>query len=140
MARNTYQTYLMHSVDGSQYEKLIDIKEYPDLGGAPEMLDTTTLSDPMQTNMPGIQSMDALTFTANYDLANYRKLKLLEGKEENYAVWLGGERLEGVEKPSGDEGKFAFKGRLSVFANGGGVNEITGMTITIGASTPVEEN
>ena len=51
---------------GTDYEKLIDIKEFPDLGGDPEMLETTTLSDNMQTYIAGIQSLDALSFTANY--------------------------------------------------------------------------
>ena len=41
MAISTYKIFLMSSTDGSQYEKLIDIKSFPDLGGAPEMLETT---------------------------------------------------------------------------------------------------
>ena len=53
---------------GNTYEKLIDIKEFPDLGGDPEMLETTTLSDKMQTYIAGIQSLDALSFTSNYTL------------------------------------------------------------------------
>jgi len=46
MAISTYKTFLMHEQSGT-YEKLIDIKEFPDLGGAPEMIDVTTLSDKM---------------------------------------------------------------------------------------------
>ena len=33
------------------------------------MLETTTLSDNMQTYIPGVQSLDALEFTANYTKA-----------------------------------------------------------------------
>ena len=40
MAINTYKVFLMQKVE-STYEKLIDIKDFPDLGGAPEMLETT---------------------------------------------------------------------------------------------------
>ena len=41
MAISTYKVFLMHKASGSDsYEKLIDIKDYTDLGGAPEMLDT----------------------------------------------------------------------------------------------------
>ncbi len=39
------------------------------------MLETTTLSDKMQTYIPGIQSLDSLEFTANYTLEEYKKLK-----------------------------------------------------------------
>ena len=40
MAISTYKIFLMQK-NTSAWEKLIDIKEFPDLGGAPEMLETT---------------------------------------------------------------------------------------------------
>ena len=46
---NTYMSYLMTSEDGATWTKLIDIKEFPDLGSTPPTLDTTTLSDNMHT-------------------------------------------------------------------------------------------
>ena len=50
MAISTYKIFLMKKATaGETYEKVIDIKDFPDLGGAPEMLETTTLSDKMQT-------------------------------------------------------------------------------------------
>lgn len=137
MARSTYKTFLMYAASGSTYTKLIDIKDFPDLGGAPEMLETTTLSDPMQTNIPGIQGLDSLEFTANYTMDDYEKLKALESQDLNLAVWFGGSESGGTVTPSGDEGKFKFTGRLSVYVAGGGVNEVTDMKITIAASTPI---
>jgi hypothetical protein len=137
MAISTYKVFLMKSTEGSVYEKLIDIKDFPDLGGSPEMLETTTLSDSMQTYIPGIQSLDALEFTANYTKADFDDLKELEGKEMSYAVWFGGTVEGGVATPTGSDGKFNFKGQLSVFPVGGGVNEVVGMTITIAPSTPI---
>ena len=129
MARSTYKTYLMYKEsDASQYAKLIDIKDFPDMGGAPEMLETTTLSDNMTTNIPGIQSLDALEFTANYTKEDYSKVKALEGKDIAYAVYF---------EEEGDEGKFTFKGMLSVYVAGGGVNEVVDMKLTIAASTPI---
>lgn len=127
MARSTYGIYLMHKVSDT-FEKLIDIKDFPDLGGAPEMLETTTLSDSMQTYIPGIQSLDGLEFNANYTKADFTKLKALEGKDEEYAVYFG---------EDGVDGKFEFSGSLSVFPVGGGVNEVVGMTISIAPSTPI---
>lgn len=138
MAISTYKIFLMKKAStGDTYEKVIDIKDFPDLGGAPEMLETTTLSDKMQTYIPGIQSLDALEFTANYTKEDFTKLKALEGKEESYAVWFGGTEIDGVLTPSGSDGKFEFKGQLSAFPVGGGVNEVVDMTVTIAPSTPI---
>ena len=74
MAISTYKIFLMQKTS-TDWEKVVDIKEFPDLGGSPEMLETTTLSDRMQTYIPGIQSLDALEFTTNYTLDDYKKLK-----------------------------------------------------------------
>ena len=136
MAISTYKIFLMQK-EGSEWTKVVDIKEFPDLGGAPEMLETTTLSDKMQTYIPGIQSLDSLEFTANYTLADYKTLKALEGTEKEYAVWFGGTESAGSLTPSGSDGKFTFKGQLSVYANGGGTNEVVEMTITIAPSSVI---
>lgn len=137
MAISTYKIFLMMKGDGSTYQKLVDIKDFPDLGGAPEMLETTTLSDKMQTYIPGIQSIDALEFTANYTKTDFTTLKALEGQEKEYAVWFGASNNSGTLTPDGSDGKFEFKGQLSVFPVGGGVNEVVDMTITIAPSTPI---
>ncbi len=136
MAISTYKIFLMKK-SGETWSKLIDIKDFPDLGGSPELLETTTLSDSMQTYIPGIQSLDALEFTANYNLADYTALKAMEGTETDFAVWFGGTESGGTLTPTGSDGKFEFTGSLSVFASGGGVNEVVDMTITIAPSTPI---
>lgn len=137
MAISTYKVFLMKKGTGNAYEKVVDIKDFPDLGGAPEMLETTTLSDSMQTYIPGIQSLDAMEFTANYTKADYTTLKALEGQANEYSVWFGGTESGGVLTPTGSDGKFNFTGMLSVFVVGGGVNEVVDMTITIAPSTPI---
>lgn len=138
MAISTYKVFLMKKGDSDEiYSKLCDIKEFPDLGGEPEMLETTTLSDNMQTYIAGIQSLDGLSFTANYDMVTFKKLKELEGKEDSYAVWFGGTGTGNAVTPDGSNGKFAFKGQLSVFPVGGGVNEVVDMNISIAPSTPI---
>ena len=140
MAISTYKIFLMMKSEGSTYQKLVDIKDFPDLGGAPEMLETTTLSDKMQTYIPGIQSLDALEFTANYTKTDFTTLKALEGQEKEFAVWFGASNSGGTLTPDGSDGKFEFKGQLSVFPVGGGVNEVVDMTITIAPSTPITMN
>ncbi len=130
--------FLMHKVaSAASWSKLIDIKEFPDLGGDPDMLETTTLSDKMQTFIAGIQSMDGLSFTSNYTLPDYKSLKALEGKQEDYAVWFGGTESGGSVTPTGSDGKFSFKGQLSVYPTGGGVNEVVGMNITIAPTSVI---
>ena len=135
MATNTYGTYLMHK-NGSAYEKLTDITEFPDLGQDPDMLETTTLSDNMRTFILGIQNNDAMTFNSNYDPTAYQALKALANQTKSYAVWFG-HTSAGV--PDGNLGKFNFDGQLSVHPTGGGVNEVRGMSITIAPSSVITE-
>lgn len=138
MAISTYKVFLMKKgTEPDTYEKLVDIKEFPDLGGEPEMLETTTLSNNMQTYIAGIQSLDGLSFTANYDMTDFQKLKALEGQTNSYAVWFGGQESDGVVTPDGSNGKFEFDGQLSVYPVGGGVNEVVDMNISIAPSTPI---
>jgi hypothetical protein len=136
MASSTYKSFLMVK-NSSAYEKLIDIKSYPDLGGAPELLDATTLSDPMTVNVMGIQTLEALEFECNYTLADYTKLKEMAGEENDFAIWLGGTETAGVVTPTGSDGKFNFKGQLDVYVNGGGVNEVRNMTVVIAATSAI---
>ena len=136
MAISTYKVFLMKK-ESEAYKKLVDIKDFPDLGGSPEMLETTTLSDKMQTYIPGIQSLDALEFNANYTKEEFTKLKALEGQELELAVWFGGDEANGTLTPTGNDGKFNFKGYVSVFVVGGGTNEVVGMTVAVAPSTPI---
>lgn len=134
MAISTYQTYLMYK-DSSSFKKVVDIKSFGDLGGVPENLDTTTLSDKAKTSILGIQGQEAIEFEANYTKEDFTTVKALEGTEHDFAIYMGASS-EGT--PDGSNGKFTFKGNLSVFVKGGGVNEVTGMTISIAPSTPID--
>lgn len=137
MAISTYKVFLMYKAS-STYNKLVDIKEFPDIGGDPDVLETTTLSDAMQTFIMGIQTNDALAFTANYDVTDYQTLKNLEGEAKDYAIWFGGtDNANGVATPTGSAGKFSFKGEISTHVVGGGVNEVVDMSITIAPTTPI---
>ena len=139
MAISTYRVFLMHKESSaSEYTKLLDIKSFPDLGGEPEMLETTTLSDNMNTYVAGVQSLESMSFDANYSKEDFEKCKALEGKDHDYAVWFGGTGDGSALTPTGEHGKFVFKGQMSCFPSGGGVNEVVGLRITIAPSTPIE--
>lgn len=127
MAISTYGIQLMSSTDGTTYTKVCDVKDFPDLGGAPELLETTTLSDAMQTYINGIQSIKALEFTANYDETLYDTLAGMTGTKK-YAVWFG---------TAGADGKFNFDGQLSVYVTGAKVNAVVEMKISIAPSTVI---
>ena len=137
MAINTYGSYLMHGTGTSTltWEKLIDIKDYPDMIEAPEQLDATTLSDPMRVYIPGIKDVNgAMEFTANYSAANFAAVQALEGTEGDYAVWFG---EDGNGTPDGHNGKFSFKGYPYASKSGGGVNEVSDMKVGIIPSTEI---
>lgn len=140
MATSTYKSFLMYKATSSAtaYTKLVDIIDYPDMGGEPEQLDTTTLSDEMKTSILGIQENENKTFTANYDPTVYQTLKGMEGEEHDFALWFGGTGSGSNVTPVGDLGQFSFKGQLSVYVAGKGVNEVRQMTITIAPSTVID--
>ena len=137
MAINTIASFLMEGTGTPlAYAKLVDIKDYPDLIPAPENLDATTLTDHMRVYIPGVKDNGGnLEFTANYDAATFNTLKGKEGTEGNYAVWFGesGTPLA----PDGSNGKFSFKGYLYVAKKGGGVNEVSEMTVGIVPTTEI---
>ena len=122
------------SGSSTTYAKLVDIKEFPDLGGEPEAVEITTLSDSMRRYIPGIQDTEALEFTCNYTLADYQTLVALANTQVEYAVWFD----DGTaQTPGGALGKWSFTGALSVYVNGGGVNDPREMTVTIMPSTVI---
>lgn len=136
MAISTYKIFLMQKKE-TKWEKLIDIKDYPDLGGSPELLETTTLSDMMKTFIEGIQENGALEFTLNYTKAECAKLKQLKGQTLELAVWFGGTESGATVTPTGADGKFSFSGTLSVYLPGKGTNEVVEMIISIAPSTSI---
>ena len=134
---STYKTYLMYKATSAatEYTKLVDIKSFPDLGGEPERIDVTTLSDKIRKYTPGVQDLSSFTFNANYIAADYTKLVGLEGKQTDYAIWIGAEASNGTDIPNGENGKWSWKGDVAVYKAGGDVNAAQDMTITMYPST-----
>jgi hypothetical protein len=107
--------------------KLCDIKDFPDLGGAPEMLETTTLSDAAKTYIAGIQDQQALEFTANYTAVAYAAVNALTTTTA-FTLEFGTDGASGV---------FSWSGTASAYIVGAGVNEVVDMKIVIVPSTPI---
>lgn len=139
MAITTYQTYLMHKASGeSSYSKLVDITSFPNIGGAAEGVEITTLSDKIRKFIAGIENTETMVFGANFDKTDFSTLKALGGADELYAVWFGASDSSGTMVPDGHNGKFSFTGQLSVYLTGGGVNEAVAMEISIFPSTEID--
>lgn len=107
--------------------KLCDIKDFPDLGGAPEMLETTTLSDSAKTYIAGIQDQQALEFTANYDAIAYAAVNALTTTTA-FTLEFG---------TDGASGKFSWSGTASAHIVGAGVNDVVDMKIVVVPSTVI---
>lgn len=136
MAISTYQAHLMYTTTSEgTYTELVSIKDFPDLGGPPDMLETTHLGNKAHTYLPGIQTVGGLEFTANFDQTSYNTIKGLAGAKTWFALWFG-ETALGV--PDGSKGgKFEFVGEIDVHLTGGGVNEVVEMVITIAPYTKI---
>lgn len=136
-AQATMGTYLMYKATSSAatYTKLVDIKNFPDLGGEPERVDVTTLSDRVRKYAMGVQDLSSFTFNANYIAADYQKITALTGNQTEFAIWIGDTEDNGVYTPTGSDGQWVFTGDISVYKAGGDVNAAQDMTITIFPST-----
>lgn len=125
MAINTYGVSLEWGTSADNVAKVIDIKDFPDLIGDPEMLETTTLSDAQVTNIPGIKGSDMLTFTYNFTKEDFAKVEADANKPLHYALKFS------------DGSKFTWEGQHTSGLPGKGVNEVIEATVNIAASTAV---
>lgn len=104
--------------------KMCDIKDVPDMISDPNLLDATTLSDPMQKQIFGIIQADTKAFTANYNKTDYASVKATaydetseSNKDKYYALKMQ------------DGSGFTWQGMHQVGLSGFGVDEVVEMTI-----------
>lgn len=124
---STQHSYFMYKVS-TTWTKLFDFKTDPDQATAPDQLETTTQSDSIKTYIEGLQDNPQKQYTCNYDLPTYRAIKALNGQEQDVAEWFG---ANSSGEPDGHDGKFAGKGFLDVYWNGGDANTVRNMTVTL---------
>ena len=129
----SFSTFLMHSADGTTYEKFFPIKNTPALMAQKEAVETTTLEDSGRTYIPGIRNNDgSMSFTSNYELEYIRKVEALNEADTYWSVWLGGtENNDGTITPTGEYGKYNFKGRAAYAVSEMAVNGVREMTTNI---------
>lgn len=125
MAKCTNKTFIMHKgANEGDFTKLIDITEYPDLGGPKEKLDVTTLSDTKKRTIDGIEDVNDLEFKAWYEKADYEKLLAIQesGSLDTYQIWFG---------EDGQDGIWEWQGKMAVYPNTGSSNAAREMTFSI---------
>lgn len=102
--------------EGSSYVDIAGLQECPDLGGAADKVDVTTLADANYKYINGIKDFGDLAFTFLYDnssaTSNYR---VVRGLEE------AGEIVE-FQITFPDETTFTFSGEVSTTISGASVN------------------
>ena len=130
MALSTAGTYLMYkATEGGTYAKLVDIISYPDLGSAPNKIDTTDLSATvMKTFIFGLQEAPDFSFECNYDETAYATVAALANQDLFLQLQFG---TDGVD------GKFSWEGQVQVYVTGGGVDEPRKMNVVCSAETQI---
>ena len=126
---STINTTLYAGAAQNSLAKVCPIKSYPDMGGAPEMLQTTDLEDPMHTYTSGVQDLGGgLEFTANFNKTEYATIKAMKGTGQFFELRMGEDGADGV---------FSWKGEIDVYMTGGEVNAVREMVVVCTPSTEI---
>jgi len=125
---NTIKTVLKYGTSVALATKLCPIKDYPDLGGAPEMIEITDLDDDTQRFLLGVQSIGAMEFTANYVETDFTTITTSSRVPGFYVLEFG---------DAGADGKFTWQGQHVAYITGAGTNAPREMKIVIAPSTKV---
>lgn len=133
-ATTTIGTILKFGTTQGSLTELCKIKSFPQLGGEREQIESTDLTDDFQTFEPGVQSVDSMTFTCNFVVANYLTVKSNAMKDGYFELDFGA-----------TGGKATWQGKYDVFVNEGEVNGLieyslvcypsSGITIAAGGSS-----
>lgn len=130
-AYSTIGTVLNYGSEAANLTELCKIKSYPDMGGAPSMLEITDLTDEMQQFIPGVRELpDGLEFTANFTPESYASVSNTADTPGYYSLVFGTSGEDGY-------GVFTFQGQHSVYISGGDVNAVREMVITIAPSSDI---
>ena len=115
-------------LDGTKVENL---QEFPDLGGAAEQVDVSTLADENYKYINGIKDFGTLEFTFLYDnSANTSNYRVLRKAEKDGLV-----HQCKVKFP--DNTEFSFSGQISTAVTGAGVNAALQFVATVNLNSDI---
>ena len=111
------------------YTDIAGLKEVPDMGADPELVDNTALTDSIVHNEVGIGDAGSMDYVFRFDnstaQSNYRVCKGLAGTKTSF------------EQSFADGTKFHFDAIPSVRVNGGGVNDPAEFTMTLALQSDI---
>ena len=128
MAITTQGAILKYKAASDENFTSIEIKTFPDMGAAPNLIECTTLSDTVQKFIEGVKPMAAIEFTANYDKTQFDALKALDGTQLTYQLEFG---------TNGANGKFGWTGSHTAIVVGAGVNAVLDMKLSVLPSSEI---
>ena len=133
MAISSYNVVLKTSTTASgTYTKLVDIKDFPDLGSAPDTIEVTTLSDKMKRYVQGLQDTGSFEFTYNYTKSDFTKVKALDDNAKHFF------ELDFGNDGAGGEGSFYFSGQVSTYVSGAGTGAAVEAKIIVTCDSEVK--
>ena len=123
-----YLTY-----DGTTQE-IEGATEFGDLGGEPNMIDATCLTDTAQKNILGVQQQDAWNVTYLYDNTNYDAIQTMINAANTAQAAMTIKVVVPEEITSGGstvKPKFSNTGRVSQYVQGKGVGEVRTVQLSV---------
>lgn len=108
------------------FTELLDLQEVPDLGGAADRVDVTTLADGNYRYINGIKDYGELGFTFLYSAERYEEVKGIEDEDMFWKVGFP----DGVV--------FAFEGQPSCSTVGVGVNGALQFNLNINLTSDID--
>lgn len=133
MAISTQGTIFSWTPPGGS-AKSVEIKDFPDLGGAPTLVDTTTLSSTAPTSRLGKLDPGVMEFTCNYTKATF-DLLYSDAQDNPNNVNLGEDNTYSITFQDGTS--FTWTGTHTVWLAGGGVDAPKEMKIGIAPSSMI---
>ena len=125
MAISSYGTTLKWGASAEAVAKVVDIKDFADLIGDPNNLETTDLSKRAQTFIAGILQSNTISFTCNYTKEDFNACKQDENKPLHYEITFQ------------DGSGFKWQGQHTLGFSGKGVDEVLEFTINILPSSEI---
>lgn len=105
--------------------------EFGDLGGEPNMIDATCLTDTAQKNILGVQQQDAWNVTYLYDNTNYDAIQTMIDAANTAQAAMTVKVVFPEEISTGTKPKFTNTGRVSQYVQGKGVGEVRTVQLTV---------
>ena len=133
MAISSYNIVLKTSDTATgTYTELVPVKDFPDLGSAPDTIEVTTLRDKMKRYIQGLQDTGSFEFTYNYTKTDFTKVKALDDNTTHYF------ELDFGNDGEGGEGTFFFAGQVTTYVAGTGTGSVVEAKIVVTCDSEVK--